>query len=165
MSRFAISVFALLAAVLIADITATFEALPEPVATHFDGAGRPDDWMSRRGYAMFIFAFGIGLPLAIVGLMRFVAWRFPARLNIPNRRYWLAPERRESTLRFLVSHMWRLACLMVLFAFAIHRLLVAANLARPVELPLVPFLVLLGLFLGGLAAWIAVLVNRFRKMP
>jgi uncharacterized membrane protein len=163
LNRIVISLFAVLAVVLIADIAATLEALPEPVATHFDGAGRPDDWMSRRGYALFMFAFGIGLPLAIVSVMRFVAWRFPARINIPNRGYWLAPERRERTLQFLISHIWRLACLMALFAFAIHRLLVAANLARPVELPVVPFLALLGLFLCGLAAWITVLLRRFRK--
>lgn len=165
MTRLPYLAFVLLAVVLLIDVGLTSPPLAEPVATHFDGAGNPNGWMSRNGYVVFMIAFGIGLPLLIMGLIRVAPVRYPRRLRIPNRSYWLAPERREETLRFLNAHVAWLATLMVLFVIAIHHLLLLANSSLPARLPQTPFLSLLGSFLAGLAVWIGVLWYRFRKEP
>jgi len=61
--------------------------------------------MTQTGYAIFMVVFGIGLPLLILGLKRLISGWFPTRINIPNKQYWLAPERREETLLFLRWHL------------------------------------------------------------
>lgn len=156
-------VFLLLGIVLLVDLGLTTLSLAEPVATHFDGAGHPNGWMTRSTYAIFMAAFGIGLPLLIMGLLRVVPIRSSKRIKIPNRSYWLAPERRAETLQFLNWHMAWLANLMVFFVIAIHHLVLLANAARPVMLPHAPLFFVIGCFLAGMAVWMALLYYRFRR--
>ena len=40
--------------------------LPERVATHFNGSGEPNEWMSRSANQMFMLAFGLAFPLFVV---------------------------------------------------------------------------------------------------
>lgn len=163
MSRLPFYAFTLLGVILLVDLALTVPSLADPVATHFDGAGRPNGWMTRTGYGIFMAAFGIGLPLLISGLIPVISRWFPARINIPNRTYWLAPERRADTLLFLGWHLGWLATLMVLFVLAIHHLILMANASRPPVLPHAPFLFMLGCFLAGMAVWTVLLWRRFRK--
>lgn len=155
--------FVLLVIVLLVDLGLTTPSLAEPVATHFDGAGHPNGWMTRKGYTIFMAAFGIGLPLLIMSLLRVVPAWFPKRVNIPNRSYWLAPERQAETMQFLNWHMAWLANLMVFFAIAIHHLVLMANGAQPVMLPHAPLFFVIGCFLAGMAVWTALLWYRFRR--
>jgi uncharacterized membrane protein len=155
----------LLGIVLLADLALTLPSLAEPVATHFDGAGNPNGWMSRRGYAIFMVALGIGLPAFIVALVRIAPRRFPNQLSIPHRSFWLAAGRREETLQFLKWHIGWLATLMVFFVIAIHHLVIMANAARPPVLPRAPLFFVIGCFLAGLAVWMWLLWLRFRRGP
>lgn len=163
LNRLPFYAFVLLGIVLLIDLTLTVPFLGEPVATHFDGAGRPNGWMTRSGYAIFMGAFGIGLPLLIWGLLPLLSRRYPTRVNIPNRSYWLAPERREDTILFLKWHMGWLAVLLVLFSLATHHLILMANASHPPALPRTPFFFMLGCFLAGSVVWAALLWWRFRK--
>jgi uncharacterized membrane protein len=163
LNRLPFYAFALLAAVLLVDLALTVPMLSDPVATHFDAAGRANGWMTRTGYAIFMAAFGVGLPLLIWICIPIVSRRFPAAINIPARNYWLAPERREETLLFLRWHLGWLATLMVLFFIAIHHLLLLANALRPPKLPHAPFFFMLGCFLTGTAVWVILLWRRFRR--
>lgn len=165
MMRLPYLAFTLLGIVLLVDLALTLPSLSEPVATHFDGAGNPNGWMSRSGYAVFMVALGIVLPALIVALIRVAPRWFPHRLSIPNRSFWLAPERREETLQFLKWHMAWLATLMVFFVIAIHHLILMANAARPPGLPHTPFFFVVGCFLAGLAVWMVLLWLRFRRSP
>jgi uncharacterized membrane protein len=158
-------VLTLLGVFLLVDLALTVSSLPEHVATHFDGAGNPNGWMSRRGYAIFMAALGIGLPAMIVVLLRVAPRWFPNRLSIPNRLFWLAAERREETLQFLQWHMGWLAALLAFFVIAIHHLIIMANAARPPGLPHTPFFFVIGCFLAGLAVWMVLLWLRFRRSP
>jgi uncharacterized membrane protein len=163
LSRLPFYAFTLLGVVLLVDLALTVPLLAEPVATHFDGAGKPNGWMTRTGYAIFMVAFGIGLPLVISALIPMISRWLPARINIPNRQYWLAPDRREETLLFLRWHLGWLATLMAFFALGIHHLILMANALRPPALPHTPFLFMLGCFLAGMAVWTGLLWRRFRK--
>lgn len=78
--------------------------LPERVATHFNGSGEPNGWMSRSAHQEFMLIFGLAFPMVIVLLC--YASRFLPRglVNIPHREYWLAPERRAETSNYLLGH-------------------------------------------------------------
>jgi hypothetical protein len=43
--------------------------LPSRVATHFDGSGRPNGWMSRTAHLQFMTVFGLGFPLFVPALI------------------------------------------------------------------------------------------------
>jgi uncharacterized membrane protein len=163
MPRFAL--YLLIASVLAAAwyVDATTGILPERVATHFGGGGRPNGWMTRDGYRVFMLSFVTLLPLFMVLMAGVMPRLFPNATNIPNRHYWMAPQRRDQALRFLAAHACWLGCLMVVFILAIHVLLLQANHGMPVRLPERPFFMLLGGFALALVVWIIVLVWRFRR--
>ena len=72
--------------------------LPQQVATHFDAAGQPDGWMSRLGFVAMMLGIQFGTAAFFIAI-GWCSWYLPeSMLNIPNREYWLAEERRAETL-------------------------------------------------------------------
>ncbi len=101
--------------------------LPERIATHFNGRGEPNGWMSRSANQRFMLVFGLAFPLCVV-LLCWLARFLPIGLvNIPHRDYWLAPERRKETSDYLICHSLWLACLAAGFVIGIQYAIVQAN--------------------------------------
>ena len=92
-------------------------------------------------------AFAVALPLLLNFAMSRLL-RIPnARINMPNRDYWLAPERRDSTIDLLLQFMNVFAALLVIFLCYVHWCVVRANLARPPALHNTWFLSGFGVFM------------------
>ena len=144
-------------------ITVTTHQLPAQIASHFGAGGVPNGWMSRNGYLLFMLAFAVVLPLAIVLGMSVLPRLKGNGINVPNREYWLEPVRREATLRFLAAHACWLGTLLVVFIAAIHLLLLEANAAQPPHLPGPLFITLLVMFAVALAIWMLTMVLHFRN--
>lgn len=73
--------------------------LPNTVATHFDGRGQPNGWMSK----MFFLIFSLGISAFLNGLLLilyFTLHKFPENMiNIPKKDYWFSnPERKAEAL-------------------------------------------------------------------
>ncbi|PYJ86701.1 MAG: hypothetical protein DME22_04305 [Verrucomicrobia bacterium] len=133
------------------------------VATHFDLEGRPDIWMDRSTYLFFSMALGIGLPLLLIGLGYFVRFLPVNSIKIPNRNYWLAPERREVTFDFLFRHLLWLACFEAIFMIGVHLLIAHANRQVPPHLSLLLFWGVFGSGLTFVVIWLWVMLRRFRR--
>ena len=137
------------------------DRLPERMATHFDAAGRANSWMSRQGF--FVFSFGMLAFMSLVffgagGLIRLLP---PRLVNLPNRDYWLAPERRDATIADMATRMARLGLVALLFIVAIDELVLRANVAGG-DLPGAPIWIGLALVLALTAVWMVRLYRRFR---
>jgi hypothetical protein len=147
----------------ITGIALTVDWLPARVASHFGANGLANGFMARDVY--LVFAIGmVVVPPALVGLTVTLSLRyFPQFLNIPNRDYWLAPERRDDTATYLQGHSAWLAALLGLFALGIHLLVVRANRSVPAQLENGPFLAMLLAFGIVMVAWIGALARRFRR--
>lgn len=106
-----------------------YPKLPDRMASHFDFFGRPNGWMPKEAFFLVM-----GVVIVVTGVIGFV---IPAALaaapteliNLPRKDYWLAPERRDETFRFLSTWMEWFAC-GVLFI-----LLYAASQAINANLP------------------------------
>lgn len=147
-----------------ASISLSTSALPDPVASHFRGDGVADGFMSRASYLNSLLGFVLGIPLLIVVLTAGLPRLLPIRLiNLPNRDYWLAPERRDQSLRFLTQHGLRFGCMLVAFLWGVSWLVVRANRFSPPRLENTSFFLLLGAFLLGVAGWMVILFRRFGK--
>jgi uncharacterized membrane protein len=59
--------------------------LPDRVATHFNGRGQPDGWMSRPAHLPLMAMFGLGFPLLIAGICFVIRFLPDSGLNIPHR--------------------------------------------------------------------------------
>jgi uncharacterized membrane protein len=136
--------------------------LPERVATHFNGSGEPNGWMSRSTSQNFMLIFGLVFPLFVVLLSSIVRFLPVSVINLPHREYWLAPERREETIDYLLWHSLWFACLSVCFVIGMQYSIVKANQQTPPHLDTSFLLRMAGLFLAGTVVWVLILIQRFR---
>ena len=161
----ALAGFALLLACAAAFVWLTALSLPAVVASHFEGDGYANGFMSRGAYVGFTLAFVVGLPALLLLLSHFAFGRPGARINLPNREYWLSPERRDETVSTLRGGLRQFMAMLVVFLCYVHWLVVRANQTSPPRLS-TPWMI------GGLVAfgafalvWTRRLLRRFRARP
>jgi uncharacterized membrane protein len=143
-------------------VTGTAPDLPPTVAAHFNAAGQPNAFMSRSGYTRFVLCVAVALPVAVVAILTAVYSR-ATDMKLPNRDYWLAPQRIDQTRAFLVAHgVWFGSLLAILGCF-VHWQELAANRLQPPHLSSQTFAAGLIAFLIATAAWVAVLMFAFRR--
>ena len=140
----------------------TSRALPETVAAHFALSGAADEFSPRGDYVTTMIAMVVLVPL-LPALLPGALLKGGAGLNIPNREYWLQPERREGTLAFVRRHGLWLAGALAVFLGYVHWLTVLANAQKPPALSSGGFYAGLAGFLGAVAVWLWVLFARFRR--
>ena len=141
----------------------TVPSLPPMVSSHFDGAGFPTAHMARDTYTKFVFAMGVGFPIAIVALLT-VVYSKASDMKLPNRDYWLAPERIAQTRSLLVSHAIWFGCLMVVMVCYVHWLVLAAHRSVPPHLSNQMVMGGLLVFMAISLGWVIALLRAFR-MP
>ncbi|MFM7320429.1 MAG: DUF1648 domain-containing protein [Armatimonadota bacterium] len=103
--------------------------LPERVATHFDGSGVPNGWMGRDTAVWFGPGMALFLGLVFVGVGRLIHGLPTEMVNLPDREYWLAPERREATLARIEAVLRWMGVLVGGFVLAVQETSFRANLA------------------------------------
>lgn len=117
----------------------TSASLPPLVASHFGAPGGADGFMPRPIYLGLMLALVVLVP-ALIALSGQMVRLLPASLvNLPHRRYWLAPERSAATVSELSRRSLVPAGLVAVFLCFAHRQGVQANLAQPKTLAAVPF--------------------------
>jgi uncharacterized membrane protein len=156
------SVFVLLLLFAMLFVIGTAAELPLTVASHFDAAGQPNAFMSRSGYVRFVLCVAVGLPVAVVVIL-WAVYSHATDLKMPNREYWLAPERLDRTRAFLVAHGVWFGSLLVTLGCFVHWLELGANRQQPPHLSNQSFAAVLIAFLVATAAWIAALMFAFRR--
>jgi uncharacterized membrane protein len=135
--------------------------LPERVASHFGPGGTPNGWMPGT---LFI-KINLGIVAVVAFMLYSVSARMrslnPARINLPNKDYWLAPERRGETADFLAGYfLWFGTGTLLLMLDVFHQVF-QYNLFQTRELDHPG--VSLGLYMAFSLAWIAGLQLRFRR--
>ena len=155
---------AFVAALLVATtfITTTSKQLPTHVAVHFDAGGQATSFMSSGQYRLFILVFALALPVFLVATLRTVYWR-AKNFNLPNRDYWLAPQRIDRTRTFLVAHGVWFGILFTSLMCFMHWLVLDANRRIPPTLSNQAFFIGLLAFLGCMVAWLGTMLITFRR--
>jgi uncharacterized membrane protein len=143
-------------------VTGTASELPPMVASHFDAGGQPNAFMSRSGYIRFMLCLCVGMPVLVVAILTAVYSR-ARELKLPNREYWMAPQRIDRTRSFLVAHAVWFGSLLVVLSCCVHWLELGANRQQPPHLSNQAFAACMIAFLIAMAAWIAALMFAFRR--
>ena len=151
----------LTAVVAIYQLATWFGPLPGIVPSHFDAQGNADDEMGKGLFVgLFVMlhaVFLVGFPLLGVLIKKLPA----SMINIPNREYWLAPERRESTVDYSTQFLWLMGWLSSWLMIGLFQLtaLVAIGNRQTIE---PEFIWMIGLYLATVAVMTATLCFRFR---
>jgi len=137
--------------------------LPERAASHFDGAGNPDGWSTRSGL-LLVYWFAVGACLLTALVMGRIIGVVPIRLiNLPNKEYWLGPQRRDETLRyFQTAFAWFGASTLTLLLI-VFQLVFMANLTSRPQLPGVPMYTVVVVYAAFSLAWTMRLIWHFSR--
>lgn len=162
-SRLPKLVFVLLALYAAVHFSSLYSQLPGVVASHFNGRGGANGWQTKEafftvfvGVTVLCVLFGFGVA-SLIGAM-------PMRLiNLPNKQYWLAPERRDETLEWLKAYFGWFACALYVLMIVVYDYAAQSNL-HPGHPPSVAHLVytLVG-FLAFVIVWLVRMFARFSR--
>ena len=140
-----------------------YPRLPDRVASHFDARGQVDGWGTRNEFFVIEGVLIIGLA-ALVLFLDWLIPRMPASLvNMPNKDYWLAPERRAATNRVMQSWVSTFLLLTLGFIVYVMQLALLANVTGDAVYMSVPMWAGLGVFLLLDTALSVRLILQFRK--
>ncbi|HTY98259.1 MAG TPA: hypothetical protein VMB75_00380 [Rhodocyclaceae bacterium] len=141
----------------------TADSLPPLVASHFAGGGAANGFMPHDAYVALMLALVVGLPLLLAALTGLSRYAPVERMNLPNRDYWLAPEREAETLAYLAGRGAGFAKRLAVFLAFVHWLVVKANAGQPPHFPEALFFAGLAVFVAALVLWLAGFVAHFRR--
>lgn len=137
--------------------------MPSAIATSFGTAGVPHAWMTHSQFVWFeVFLVG-ALWTAFFVFPKYLD-RFPNSLNIPNRGYWMAPERRAFTLRWIQQKMQVFGVFMLVFIGLMMQATFQANLSSPVRLDMSAFMTGLGVWMAFVLLWTFSFLSKFRRL-
>lgn len=136
--------------------------LPETVASHFNAFGEADGWMSRQSYLIF--------QLILLAFISFFSFIFPllirkmpsSLINIPNKDYWLAPERKTETHSILSRRFEWFGIGLCGLMISINQLVIQANLSNRNLSPVGWYVI--GIFLLFVIIWSVKLCRSFHKI-
>ncbi len=140
-----------------------YPLLPDRVASHFGASGRPDAWSSKDAFVkiyLIVVAFVAVLFSGIGSLLG----RTPASLiNLPNKDYWLSPERAEETIALLSRQfLWFGSATLLLLLDIFHQSFrVHLGKAQSLEHPVASLVV----YVGFTVIWSILLIAKFMRRP
>lgn len=140
-----------------------FPRLPATVASHFDALGEPNRF-EPKGVFLELYVVVLLLLAAIYLVLPRLMLVMPAEyINLPNKDYWLAPERREATVdffsdRFIIFGAGTLALVVLMFQLGI-----TANLTGQPFPSAIAFWVL-GAYLAFTLVWLGAIFVRFSRV-
>ncbi|MBZ5659911.1 MAG: DUF1648 domain-containing protein [Acidobacteriia bacterium] len=154
--------FAILAAGLL-QFVHDFPLLPERMASHFAASGAANGWMTK---SQFLMTYGVILLPALFlefWLHRRIAATPEKRLNLPNKEYWLAPERRAETFAYFEKFFAWYGCAFLLLEVFAMGLAMRANFQSPPRMPTAPIVSAIVAFLVFNVVWVVSMFRRFSR--
>jgi uncharacterized membrane protein len=136
--------------------------LPERVASHFDGAGLPNGWTTRAAFVGVYLGVIAVVSVSFGGIAALVR-RVPSSLiNLPNKAYWLAPDRREATMGWITGWSCLFGAATLLLMMALMRQAELVNLGAAQRINGVT---LVGSYVALSVGMLIVTIVKFAKKP
>jgi len=164
-SRLPKLVFLLLVLYAAVHFASIYPQLPDVVASHFNGRGAANGWQPKQAFFTILVSVSVLCVLIGFGLPRLIGAMPVQLINLPNKRYWLAPERREETLEFFKTYFAWFSCAIYALTIIFVDYAVQSNL-HPDHPPGVAHLwYTIGAFLIFLIVWLVHMLTKFLRPP
>lgn len=138
-----------------------FPLLPDRIASHFGPSGMPNGWMTKSQF----FTIYAAMLLPALAVEFWVAHKIAntpgARINLPNKEFWLAPERRDATFGYFKSFFAWYGCALLLLLVYVMGLAMRANLDPSPRLPTGPTVTAITAFVAFNVAALIAVYRRF----
>jgi hypothetical protein len=162
--RLPIILLVALVAATIAQVVHFYPHLPDVVVSHWGSGGKSDGWLNR---VTFFGALAIS-ELGTTGFFVAMAFAFPyipkRWWNLPYKDYWLAPQRRSSTVRYVQIQMLWAAVIIETAMLLIWQSTINANLKTELHWP-ADFWWTLIVTAVIFVVWIVRLTRYFNSVP
>lgn len=138
-----------------------YPQLPARIASHFGPNGQPDGWSGKEEFLIVYFVV-VGVVIVLFAGLPALMSILPASLiNLPNKDYWFAPERRQDTLETLRYYPLWFASATMLLVIDIMRQAFLVNIGpnKSLDHPKLS----IALFFGFVIAWAIGFFLKFRK--
>ena len=157
-------IYVLLAAAGLLYFSFLYPQLPDPMASHFNASGAVTAWTPKSGFFILITIVTLAASVPVFLVPRAMAKLPNDKINLPNKEYWLAPERRAETMGYLGVQMgWFGSALLALLLCDLYNA-VAANFRPDHHFDFVSFYVVLGAFLAFIIVWLIRLLSHFARV-
>ena len=163
MNRMLMALLLILVVTGVAIIAGTAGDLPARMATHFGPGGNANGWSTRETYVLAMIGLVVAVPLLLLALMVWLPRAGVCTGKLPNREYWMAPERRARTLDRLAGYAGVAGSLVIVLLVAVHFLVIEANSSTRPALPTGPFVTVMLAFAVAMIAWTVALTYGFRR--
>lgn len=140
-----------------------YPLLPETVASHFDINGNPNGCSSKGpfiGTYIFVMLVMLFSFLALPALFKYMPFSL---INLPNKDYWLAPERKGETFQIIAEKMLSFGNATTLFLIITFQLAFEANLNTSCHFSSDTMVILFGGYILFAIVWTVTFIARFRK--
>jgi uncharacterized membrane protein len=140
-----------------------YPLLPQTVASHFDISGNPNG-CSSKGQLIGIYGVVILVMLFSFRVLPSLFKNIPVSLiNLPNKDYWFAPERKEETFRVIAEKMLSFGNATTFFLVITFQIVFQANLNITRHFSSGTMLILLGGYILFAVVWSVRFIARFRR--
>ena len=142
-----------------------YPQLPPVVASHFDGRGVANGWQPKSAFFVAFVALSVLVVVIGFAVPQILTVLPPQLINLPNKQYWLAPERITETQEFFGAYFAWFGCALYLvmifaFDFAVRTNLHPENPPNPIS-----FWYVLGGLLLFLLFWSIRMMAKFLRPP
>ena len=148
--------FVALIAVMMVQAVWYYPQLPDPMASHFDGAGHANGWASKMAFFLIMLGTVGAMALLFLALPKSFRRMPTSWVSLPNRDYWLSDERREETIGRIEREMGWFGVATLVLLIIIQQMTINANLGSADALSYTPWWVM-----GGYLLFTAVWTIRF----
>ncbi len=141
--------------ILVAAVQSAYYAprIPEILGAHFGKSGFVNAWQTKVAFFATELTIIVLATFVSFGIPRLIAAMPTSTLNLPNKDFWLSPERREDTFSFLREQIAWLGCVLLAFLLFVMELVFRANLHTPPQLNTAAFVPALVAFLAFSTVW------------
>ena len=164
-SRLPKLIFVLLVLYAAVHFSSAYSQLPDVVGSHFNGRGAINGWQTKQAFFEMLVIVSALVALTGFAVPKLIAL-LPAQLiNLPNKSYWLAPERAAETMAFFETTFAWFACALFLFNILVFDYAIQINL-HPQNPPSPDrfWYILVG-FLAFTFAWTIRILTKFLRPP
>lgn len=154
-----LTIFVMLLAVV--RVAMQWSELPPMVASHFGASGQPDGFQSRGGFFLAFAGLTMFTLLVLLTVPLWLRWLPSNLINLPNREYWLAPERKDESLVRMGGYMNWMAFLTAALLLVVLELVLQANIERR-GLANGPFMIAMIAYFVGVGVWLVAMYRGFR---
>jgi uncharacterized membrane protein len=159
--RLSRALICLLIGFFIAQIGYYYPNLPEQIASHFNASGEPDSWTSKNSFIIFE-AIVLLFILSEFTLLPLLLEKSPDSLiNLPNKEYWLAPQRRRETFRTMRHFLEWLAIGLLGLFIAINQTTFEANINQT-NLSATTMWLIIAVFVAYALVWMIKFTGHFK---